>query len=106
MFGGKGVAQYRRALGAGDFLGNWAYVDHLPLPRGATVGRHRHAGLEEIFYVMQGEGVAEAGMESAAIRKGDAIPMINEEHGLVNTGTTDLEFMVIGIAIRQGQGPH
>lgn len=62
--------------------------------------RQRHAGLEEIFYVVQGEGVVQAGMDSAAIRKGDAIPiMINEEHACVNTGTTDLEFMVIGIAM-------
>ena len=106
ILGGKGVAQYRRALGPGDFYSNWAYVDHLLLPPGASLGKHRHEGLEEIFYVMQGEGLAEAGMESAPIRKGDAVPiMLNEQHAMVNTGTTDLEFMIIGIAMDKKKGP-
>jgi mannose-6-phosphate isomerase-like protein (cupin superfamily) len=100
MNGGTGVAQYRRALGPGDFFGNWAYVDHIVLPPGASVGTHRHQGLEEIFYVMQGEGKAEAGSESAPIRKGDAVPiMIDEAHAMSNTGSSELEFMVIGIAM-------
>jgi mannose-6-phosphate isomerase-like protein (cupin superfamily) len=106
MLGGKGEAQYRRALGPADFYSNWVYVDHLVLPPYATLGKHRHEGLEEIFYVMQGQGVAEVGMESAAVRKGDAIPiMINEQHALVNAGTTDLEFMIVGIAMDKKKGP-
>jgi mannose-6-phosphate isomerase-like protein (cupin superfamily) len=60
--------------------------------------------MEEIFYVMQGDGTAEAGKESAAIRKGDAIPiMINEPHAIVNSGTADLELMVIGITMEKGR---
>jgi mannose-6-phosphate isomerase-like protein (cupin superfamily) len=55
---------------------------------------------------MQGQGAAEVGMESAAIRKGDAVPiMINEQHAFVNSGTTDLEFMIVGIAMDKKKGP-
>jgi mannose-6-phosphate isomerase-like protein (cupin superfamily) len=76
------------------------------LPPGASLGTHRHQGLEEIFYVMQGEGPAEAGGESAAIRKGEAVPiMIDEPHAMVNTGTSELEFMVIGIAMDKEKLP-
>lgn len=104
MLGGKGVAQYRRALGPDDFFSNWSWVDHLVLPPGASLGRHRHEGMEEIFYVMEGTGTAEAGNQSAPIRKGDAIPiLINEPHAMVNNGTTDLEFMVIGVAMEKGR---
>ena len=104
MLGGKGVAQYRRALGPEDFFSNWEYVDHLVLPPGATLGRHRHQHMEEIFYVMDGTGSVEVGKESAAIRKGDAIPiMLNEAHAMVNNGTADLELMVIGITMEKGR---
>ena len=104
MLGGKGVAQYRRALGPEDFFSNWEYVDHLVLPPGATLGRHRHQHMEEIFYVMDGTGSVEVGKESAAIRKGDAIPiMLNEAHAMVNNGTADLELMVIGVSMQKGR---
>jgi mannose-6-phosphate isomerase-like protein (cupin superfamily) len=68
MNGGQGAARYRRALPPEVFLTPWAYVDHVLLPPGASVGRHRHAGVEEIFYVMAGEGVVRVNDESAPIR--------------------------------------
>ncbi len=104
MLGGKGTAQYRRALGPEDFFSNWAYVDHIVLPAGASLGRHRHAGIEEIFYVVEGEGTVEVDKESAPIRKGAAIPIsLSEAHGVTNTGTVDLELMVMGIAMEKGK---
>ena len=104
MLGGKGTAQYRRALSSEDFKSNWAYVDHIVLPAGASIGRHRHAGVEEIFYVMDGQGTAEVGKESAAIRKGAAVPIfLNETHSIVNSGTADLELMVMGITMEKGK---
>jgi mannose-6-phosphate isomerase-like protein (cupin superfamily) len=104
LLGGKGVAQYRRALGPEDFFSNWEYVDHIVLPPGASLGRHRHQHMEEIFYVMDGTGSAEVGKESAPIKKGDAVPiMLNEPHAMVNNGTADLEFMVIGITMEKGR---
>jgi mannose-6-phosphate isomerase-like protein (cupin superfamily) len=50
--GGDGTAMYRRALDPTVFLTNWSYVDHLALPAGASEGLHRHAGVEEVYYVM------------------------------------------------------
>ena len=54
--GGKGTAQYRRALGPSVFAGPWAYVDHIVLPPGATIGSHTHRGVAEFYYIMSGEG--------------------------------------------------
>lgn len=110
--GGKGVALYRRALQPEVFATNWAYVDHLILPPGASEGRHRHAGVEEIYYVIKGQGLAGVAPllgrrrtgeeETAKIAQGDVVPVfLNEIHRFENTGDEDLEFLIIGVALEK-----
>ena len=100
--GGEGTAQYRRALDGDVFLTNWAYMDHLLLPKGASDGAHRHLGVEEVYYVLNGDGEARVAGETVPIHKGDAVPVVmNESHSFVNNGTGDLEFMIIGVSVQK-----
>jgi mannose-6-phosphate isomerase-like protein (cupin superfamily) len=97
--GGEGTVRYRPALHPEIFLTNWSYVDHLLLPAGSSEGRHRHRGVEEVYYVMVGSGEVELNNQTAAIRSGDAVPVLLEEiHSFRNNGSEDLELMIIGIA--------
>ncbi len=99
MLGGKGTAKYRRALPPEVFYTNWSYVDHVVLPEGSSVGLHRHEGVEEFYYVINGEGKAIVGKESAPIKSGDAVPVfLGEAHSFENTGSKELELMVVGVA--------
>jgi mannose-6-phosphate isomerase-like protein (cupin superfamily) len=97
--GGQGTVKYRRALDSDTFETNWAYVDHLLIPPGASEGLHYHTGVEEIYYVMDGGGQVRVNDETEPIKKGDAVPIFfREPHSFTNNGSSDLELMIIGIS--------
>jgi mannose-6-phosphate isomerase-like protein (cupin superfamily) len=100
--GGGGRARYQRVLDSTVFQTNWSYVDHLLLPPRTSEGVHHHPGVEEVYYVLNGEGQAQVNGETAEIRKGDAVPvLLNEAHAFKNIGPQDLELMIIGIATQK-----
>jgi mannose-6-phosphate isomerase-like protein (cupin superfamily) len=101
--GGKGTAQYRRALGPSVFATAWAFVDHIVLPPGASMGPFSYRGIAQFYYVMSGEGAASLStrgqQDRAAVRAGDAVPIqLGEVHSIENTGTQPLELMAVGVA--------
>jgi mannose-6-phosphate isomerase-like protein (cupin superfamily) len=102
MEGGKGEVQYRRALPPEVFFTNWSYVDQVLLPPGTSAGAHKHMGVEEIYYVMDGEGTVHVNDETAPVRKDDAMIMApGDVHSFENTGSAPLELLVIGAALEK-----
>jgi len=104
MNGGKGTVRYRRMLGPEVFRTNWSYVDHLLIPSESGLGYHRHTMQEEFFYVLSGRGRVTVEGETLEIGPGDAVPCrIGESHGFYNHSNSDLELMVIGVALEKGK---
>jgi mannose-6-phosphate isomerase-like protein (cupin superfamily) len=55
--------------------------------------------VEEIYYVLSGEGVVTIGDESAPVGQDDAfVVSLNEVHSIANSGTDDLVLVVVGAA--------
>jgi uncharacterized cupin superfamily protein len=104
MNGGKDTVFYRRALGPGAFESNWAFVDHLLIPAGASAGRHFHAGVDEVYLVIKGKGKVHVNDEVADIAYGDAVPVrAGEIHSLESSATEPLELIIYGIALEKGK---
>ncbi len=104
MNGGKDTVFYRRALGPGSFVSNWAFVDHLLLPAGSSVGRHYHSGVDEVYFVIKGKGKVHVNDEWADIAYGDAVPVrAGEIHALESTVNDPLEMIVYGVALEKGK---
>jgi quercetin dioxygenase-like cupin family protein len=62
----------------------------------AHVAKHRHQVQEQVYHVLEGEGLMEIDGKDHVVRKHDVIflpPGI--EHSIANTGLRDLVFLVI-----------
>ncbi|HET7214943.1 MAG TPA: cupin domain-containing protein, partial [Terriglobia bacterium] len=61
-----------------------------------------HVGVEEVYYVMNGDGELLLNGKTAPITKGDVVPvLLGEVHSFRNNGSQDLELLIIGVAAQK-----
>jgi mannose-6-phosphate isomerase-like protein (cupin superfamily) len=93
-----GKMQRRRALGPSVFYTPWAYVDHELIQPGGDTGTTRYSDMSEAYYVMSGNGSVTVNDETAAITKGDAIPVDLGQSKSFRAGSEPLELLIVGVA--------
>jgi mannose-6-phosphate isomerase-like protein (cupin superfamily) len=99
MDGGTGSVLYRRLFEPSVFATPWSYVDHLRIPQGSSVGARAMPGMSEVYLVIAGDGEVRVGSETAAIHRGDVVPVdIGQTRAIRSTGAAPLDMMVIGVA--------
>lgn len=97
---------YRRVLGSEVFSTSWNHVDHMIIPAGKTTGPQLMQGIEQVYYVIKGSGNLSAGSSSMKVSKDDSFTgLLGETLDLTNTGTEDLELLIIGVAVSAKKGP-
>jgi len=98
--GGEGRILFKRVFDSGAFQGPWNFVDYAVLPPGASIGMHTHAGNEELYLVLEGEGRMRLDGREFPVRPGSVI--LNRpggSHGLKNCGGMPLKIFVVEIAV-------
>jgi mannose-6-phosphate isomerase-like protein (cupin superfamily) len=82
---GADTILFRRMWDSGDFKTPWYFVDHCILPPGSSIGYHQHIRIEEIYYLVSGNGLMTVNDRTWEVGPGDAIPCVrNDSHGLYN----------------------
>lgn len=66
-------------------------------PGKAACPMHRHHVRDELFFILQGEGVTRLDEQTLPVRAGDLIaaPAGKEAHQIINTGEGDLRYLAI-----------
>jgi mannose-6-phosphate isomerase-like protein (cupin superfamily) len=99
VYAGQEV-QHRRVFGPEVFQTNWHHVDHLLIPAGKSGISRKLEGFEEVYYVTKGSGNLATASGTGKFKANDAFyATLGESITLTNTGTEDLEILVIGIAV-------
>jgi mannose-6-phosphate isomerase-like protein (cupin superfamily) len=76
--------------------GDWEAVEWACLPPGAVSGEHLHTRTEEVYLILRGRGVVTLDGRPHQVAPGDVVLTgLGTRHGLRNTGTEPLEWLVI-----------
>lgn len=96
MRDGKGEVRITHIFKPDELKGKVRLVAEITLEAGCSIGKHEHAGEEEIFYIIEGEATVDDNGEVRHVTAGDAILTGGGGyHAIENTGTGPLRIMAV-----------
>jgi mannose-6-phosphate isomerase-like protein (cupin superfamily) len=98
--GCEGPMSLYEIWGKSDFKSNVDFIDRMLIPPKSTIGYHKHGNNEEMYIILEGQGVMTVNNESTLVRKGDMILNApHNSHGIQNHSEEDLDVLVIQISV-------
>jgi mannose-6-phosphate isomerase-like protein (cupin superfamily) len=98
--GGAGQILFNRVLEGERLQGQWNFVDYAVLPPGSSIGIHTHGKNEELYLVLEGEGLMHR--DGREFRVGPGSVVLNRPggtHGLRNDGENALRLFVVEVRV-------
>lgn len=83
-----------------EFLTNLRFLTYMEIPVGSSIGYHKHGENEEVYIILEGNGVMIVDAEKREVIKGDMI--INkphQSHGLSNNSKDVLKILVFEVEL-------
>ncbi|PCJ53430.1 MAG: cupin [Planctomycetota bacterium] len=100
---GDGALRFCRPFTANELHSELNFVDFVEIPPGVSIGEHRHAADEEIYFIVSGNGWMTLEGHSFAVEKGDLIRNLpGGQHALMATGKEDLHLLVFDARVKEG----
>jgi len=96
--GGKGLVKDVRVFDQQDFETALRFVIYNELEPGSSIGIHQHGQDEEVYVILDGDGLMTVNDETRAVKTGDVI--VNKpgwSHGLENTSDQPLAILVFEV---------
>ena len=97
---GVGVLKFVDVFQTESFASGLMFIHHTVLPPGTSVGLHAHENDEEIYIVLEGNGIYTQDNFIFGVKPGDVLrnkPF--SSHGLENIGDVDLKLIVFCVKV-------
>ena len=94
--GGVGSVDVQHVFERSDFRGGWDHALRVVMPTGSSIGVHEHGQNEEMYIILEGEGLMVTDGQEQRVAKGDMI--LNRPggtHGLVNDSDSTIELLIV-----------
>jgi mannose-6-phosphate isomerase-like protein (cupin superfamily) len=96
MRGGKGSVKITHIYKQEELTGKARLCARITINPGCSIGLHEHIGEEEIFYVIQGRGIANDNGDIRELCEGDALLTGGgASHSIENTGNEELVLLAV-----------
>ncbi len=93
---GDGTVTLQHLFNPSEFGARVRLCARLTLPPGASIGPHAHEGEDEIYLLLEGEGLLEDDGETRTVRAGDAVLTgRGASHSIRNAGEGPLVLLAV-----------